>query len=301
MTQHWQFGTRADGQPISAHRLKSESGYEAIILDQGAILQSLHLPNGQNIALGFEDWEDYENDPGYIGRIIGPNANRIANAQFQIDDVQYHLVANDGIHNLHSGPKGFDTQLWDVALTKTGLRLKLDSPKEIHGFLGTVKAVLNISLIENKLRIEMEATSDRRTPLNLTWHPYWNLSTNPRIDGNDLLVDAEALTELENCQTLPVNGTRYDFRKALPIGSVRLDNNYSKVKSARLSAGHTSITVTSSLPDMQICTGDALVRPRTGIAIEPQFRPNDVNFAQESLLRPGEIFSHWIEYRIDTI
>ena len=301
MTQHWQFGIRADGQPVSAHRLNSESGFQAVVLDQGAILQSFHLPDGQNICLGFEDWESYETDSGYIGRIIGPNANRIVNAKFGIDEDQFHLLANDGVHNLHSGPNGFDTQLWDVALTETGLRLELESPEELPGFPGTVKAALNISLVKNKLRLEMEAASDRPTPLNMTWHPYWNLSNTPRVDGHELLVDAETHSELENDKALQVKNTRYDFRKALPLGSVQLDSNYIDVNRAVLTARQTAMTVTSSLPDMQIYTGDSLSRPRTGIAIEPQFRPNDINFAQDSLLRPGETYNHWIEYCFDEI
>lgn len=301
MTQNWQFGIRADGQPISAYQLNSNLGFKAVILDQGAILQSFHLPDGRNITLGFEDWESYENDPSYIGRIIGPNANRIANAAFQIAEAKCHLFANDGVHNLHSGPKGFDTQLWDVARTESGLKLELTSPEELHGFPGAMKAVLNISLAKNKLRLEMEATSDRPTPLNMTWHPYWNLSGNTRIDGHDLRLEAETHTQFEKTQVFQVKDTRYDFQKALPLGSVQLDSNYNHVKSARLSAGHTEMTITSSLPDMQIYTGDALSRPRTGIAIEPQFRPNDINFAQESLLRPGETYHHWIEYCFDEI
>ena len=301
MTQHWQFGTRSDGRLIHAYRLRSDAGYAAVILNQGAILQSFFLPNGRNVTLGFDEWNSYESDTNYKGRIIGPNANRIANARFKIDDREHRLTANDGLHNLHSGPTGFDGEIWDAALTDRGLELKLDCPQARHGFPGKIRAALNISLIGNTLRFEMEATSNRPTPMNLTWHPYWNLSGETRIDGHDLEVNANLHTMMATPKTLPVSDTFRDFTSPRPLGSVRLDCSYDQVKSARLTAGQTAMTVTSSLPCLQVYTGDALPQSRAGIALEPQFRPNDINFAQDSLLRPGEIYRHWIEYRFDDI
>jgi len=147
----------------------------------------------------------------------------------------------------------------------------------------------------------MEATSNRPTPMNLTWHPYWNLSGETRIDGHDLEVNANLHTMMGTQKALPVSDTFRDFTSPRPLGSVRLDCSYDLVKSARLTAGQTAMTVTSSLPCLQVYSGDALPQSRAGIALEPQFRPNDINFAQDSLLRPGEIYRHWIEYRFDDI
>lgn len=301
MTTSWQFGTRADGQPILAYKLTSESGFQAVILNQGAILQSFHLPNGRNITLGFDTWQAYENDASYVGRLIGPNANRIAGAQFQIDGEMFSLVANDGANNLHGGPQGFDEQIWDIIQTDTGIRLELQTTGGQNGFPGTTKAILDISLVQNKLRLEMEVKSDRPTPMNLTWHPYWNLGNDARIDGHDLCVDSETHTKLHTENPLFVKNTWRDFTRTLPLGSVQLDCSYKDVKFTKLTADQTTLTVTSSLPGLQVYTGDALPHPRTGIALEPQFRPNDINIAQDSLLRPGEIYSHWIEYCFDTL
>ena len=301
MTEHWQFGRQENGRPIHAYRLRSDSGFQAVILDQGAILQSFYLPDGKNVTLGFEDWNDYESDAAFKGRIIGPNANRIANAKFSIEGREHQLKANDGLHNLHSGPNGFDSEMWDTVQTDSGLRLELKSSEARHGFPGTIRAVLNISLVENTLRLDMEATTDRSTPMNLTWHPYWNLSETTRIDGHNLKIEAETHTKLEVQEPLRVKDTFRDFSVARPLGSVKLDSSYENAKSARLTAGATAITVTSSLPNLQVYTGDSLPRARAGIALEPQYRPNDINFAQDSLLHPGETYRHWIEYRFDKI
>lgn len=298
MTRNWKFGEVADGTDVRAFELTSESGCRAVILNYGAILQSFHLPDGRNVALGFKDWDEYETDESYIGRIIGPNANRILGSKFQIDGDEIRLTANEGPNHLHGGFNGFHTQLWTTQPTDTGLTLKLNSPDGFHEFPGAMDVTLNMSLKRNSLKLDMRASSDKATPMNLTWHPYWNLSGN-RIDGHNLLVDSETHSRPETRESFPVKNTRFDFRSPLPLGSVELDANYRSVKQAILTSGDTQMRVTSSLPDMQVYSGDALPTPRSGIALEPQYRPNDMNFDQDSLLRPGQIYQHWIEYSFE--
>jgi len=293
------FGTRSNGQIIRAFELESDQGFRAVVLDQGAILNALYLPDGRNVALGFENWDQYETDAGYIGRIIGRNANRIVDARFQIDSESFKLDPNDTPHNLHSGPNGFDAQTWEVERTQNELVLRHSSPDGHDGFPGEVDTELKISLRSNCLRLDMEAITSKPTAINLTWHPYWNLSSQARIDGHDLEVKSDHRTDLQSQDPMPLEQTRFDFRQSLPIGSVKIDDNYTSVSSATLATIDTRLHVTSSLPDMQIYTGDNLQQPRSGIAMEPQIRPNDINHDQASLLRPGEIYQHWIEYHFE--
>jgi len=296
----WRFGENNNGDIISAYQIGSDMGFQAVILNLGATLQSFRLPNGQNITLGFDTPEGYETDKNYIGRLIGPNTNRIARGKYEIDGTTYLLPNNDGAYNLHSGPFGFDTQIWSVERVKAGLILRYTSLHGENGFPGNVTVELKISLLQNRLRLDMEAETDRATPMNLTWHPYWNLSSIKKIDGHDLHIESNSITNLDSFDETPVIDSRYDFRAPLPLGSVQLDSNYKNVKRLRLRSQHTTMTVTSSLPDMQVYTGEGLPQPREGVAIEPQFRPNDINFAQSSLLRPGGFYSHWIEYCFET-
>ena len=297
---HRKFGVRADGETVTAHEISSRSGLKAVILNQGAILQALYLPDGRNVTLGFEDWEGYAADQTYKGRLIGRNANRIIGAKFQIASQTSTLMANDGRNNLHSGPRGLDTQLWDVASKDNGLQLKHVSPDGHDGFPGEVEVSLRVSLHETTLRLEIEAKTSQLTPVNPTWHPYWNLAGTNHIDSHDLRIESDQITELETARIIDVRDTRFDFQRARPIGSVQLDANYNHANSVTLTSNDTQLRVTSSLPDMQIYTGDHLPQPRNGIAIEPQFRPNDINLSQESLLSPREIYRHWIEYQFAT-
>ncbi len=295
------FGTTTEGQTVSAFELTGKQGLRASILNYGATLQALYLPDGRNIVLGHEAIESYLLDTAYLGRIIGRNANRITPSTFEIGGERFPLTPTDAETNLHSGPLGFDSQVWSTSIDDDTLVLRHTSPDGDQGFPGELNVTLRISVDDMSLRLEMEAETTRPTPVNMTWHPYWNLLGQGRVDGHTLSVDSSHTTQLECAQPISVNGTRFDFRNEIPLGSLRMDENYVKVGDARLSANGTTLKVSSSLPDLQIYTGDGLPNSRSGIALESQFRPNDINFAQDSLLQPGEKYRHWIEYNIESI
>lgn len=296
MISEWIFGTTIDGGDVTAFELVEKGGLKAVILTQGAILQSLYLPDGRNVVLGHETLEGYIEDRSYLGQIIGRNANRVVGSQFEIDGIIYPLFANDGENNLHSGPEGFGRQNWRAEQDDNALILRHVSPDGDQGFPGSVNVELRISVRGMSLRLEMTASTTKPCPVNLTWHPYWNLIGEGRIDGHDLSVSSDYRTNLELEGTIPVRNTRFDFRTPLPLGHVEIDHNYADVDKATLSAQDTTMTLTSSLPDMQVYTGDNLSNARSGVALEPQFRPNDINLNQDCLLRPGEVYHHWIEY-----
>jgi len=65
------FGELPDGQIINAYRLHAPNKMTAAILNYGATLQSLCLPNGQDIVLGFDSLNDYLSPHPYFGTAIG--------------------------------------------------------------------------------------------------------------------------------------------------------------------------------------------------------------------------------------
>ncbi len=301
MINEWNFGTTPDGQDVRAIEIGDADGIRATVLNYGATLHTLHLPNGRNVVLNLDSMNAYLSDEAYHGRIIGRNANRITDASFEIGTETFQLTANDGTNNLHGGPEGFEAKLWRVTQEDQALILRLNSPDGDQGFPGQVDVTLRVTVNDMTLRLEMEAITTRPTPLNMTWHPYWNLLGKGRIDGHNLHVMAAHLTALEAPVPLPVANTRFDFQTELPIGSVEIDKNYAKAAKTVLSVHDTRLIVTSSLPDIQICTAEHLTIPRAGIALEPQFQPNDIKFKQDSLLSPGEVYRHWIEYEFQSL
>src|SRR6218665_1413306 len=109
------FGTTPAGETVTEYTLTNQRGSIAKIINLGGIITELHVQdkNGKlgDVALGFDTLEPYLDIGPYFGALIGRVGNRIANAQFTLDGVVYHLAANNGPNNLHGGPIGFDKKV----------------------------------------------------------------------------------------------------------------------------------------------------------------------------------------------
>ncbi|MDQ0349217.1 aldose epimerase family protein [Ancylobacter vacuolatus] len=239
------FGTLPDGTEIQRFRLLGEAGFEVAVLDLGAIVQALHVPdrNGRlaDIVLGHDAPGAYLDEPRFFGAAVGRYANRIAGGRFALDGVGYRVPANDGDHALHGGPQGFDKRVWKLAELFEGeapsLRLSLISPEGDQGFPGTLDASVTYTLSGAcELTIAFEATTDAPTLVNLTHHGYFNLGGVQA--GGDVL---DHLLTIHADDYLPVDaaaiplgrpehvqGTPFDFCTPRPIG-------------ARIREGHTQL------------------------------------------------------------
>ncbi|KAK5396722.1 hypothetical protein LTR06_011583, partial [Exophiala xenobiotica] len=89
--------------------MSSESNFS--FLPQGAIIQEFKVA-GHNIVLGFSRPEPYAESPFY-GETIGRVANRIKNAEFNLNGKTYKLAANNAPNSLHGGSKGWGKKQFD--------------------------------------------------------------------------------------------------------------------------------------------------------------------------------------------
>ena len=67
----------AEGRPVKRLTL-SEQGYRISLLNYGATLQSLVLPNGLDVCLGYDALADYQKRDGCLGATIGRYANPVS-------------------------------------------------------------------------------------------------------------------------------------------------------------------------------------------------------------------------------
>ena len=228
------FGT-LDSKPVSLYTLRNKNGLVAKISDYGGIVTELYTPDRDgkmaDVVLGFETLDGYVAGSPYFGAMVGRVGNRIAGGRFTLDGKQYQLATNNGPNHLHGGVKGFDKVVWNAApmMDSNGPALKLTySAKDgEENYPGNLDVTVVYTLTNhNELAIEITATADAATPVNIVHHTYWNLAGHDAGDilGHELKLGAATYTPTD--KTLiptgaidPVAGTAFDFRKAKAIGA----------------------------------------------------------------------------------
>ena len=223
-----------DGKPVHLWTLKNGKGMEAEITDYGTIIVSLKVPDAKgnvaDVVLGRESAADYVARTQYFGCTAGRCANRIAGGKFSIDGKQYTLATNNGANHLHGGVKGFDKVVWsgEGALTEKGPQVTFTyrSKDGEEGYPGNVdvKVVYTLTTM-NELVVNMSATTDAPTCVNLAHHSYWNLAGHGSgsILGHELMLPAAKFTPVDATlittgEIVPVAGTPLDFTTMKPIG-----------------------------------------------------------------------------------
>lgn len=224
------FGQTRDGIEIYKYWIENSNGMKAGIINYGAILVNLVVPDKkgkeEDVVLGYDSLEPYFDNGCFFGATVGPNANRIKGASFVIDGKRYQLDANDGENNLHSHRDlGYHKRIWEVEEGDMALALSLTDADGNMGFPGNKKVKVTYSLTEdNELKIHYEADSDKNTIINMTNHTYFNLAgQKEKIYDHVLELKASAYTPvvkgaIPTGEIAPVAGTPFDFTKAKRIG-----------------------------------------------------------------------------------
>ena len=197
--------------------IKIKNGrYEALILDQGAILCSFSV-DGHDVVLGFENIEDNIESDSYLGQIVGPYANRICDAVYSDENGEHRVEKNDGKNHLHSGNRNYGWKTWGVKeTTESSVTLTLSSP-ESYGYPGNQEVCVKYSLsLEGVLRLDYSIKGDKKCPLNPTNHAFFNLSGSGDIRDTVVTMDADEYLEVDSTliptEIKSVESTDFDFR-----------------------------------------------------------------------------------------
>lgn len=229
------FGKTAEGQSVDLYVLTNKDGMEVAITNYGGAVVSLKVPDRKrqvaDVVLGYDSLDGYVNDKAYFGALIGRYGNRIAHGQFTLDGVTYKLAKNNGDNTLHGGTRGFNKAVWSAkdisSKAAQALQLNYLSKEGEEGYPGNLNVQVVYSLTDaNELKIEYNATTDKKTVLNLTNHSYFNLAGqgNGDILGHQLMIAADRFTPVDaglipTGELRSVAGTPFDFRSKTAIGA----------------------------------------------------------------------------------
>ncbi|MCK5271883.1 MAG: galactose mutarotase [Sedimentisphaerales bacterium] len=290
------FGRTPEGKEVTIFTLVNVNGLKARIIDYGAILVSLEVPDRDgelaDVTLGFDSLDGYAGkDNPYFGTTTGRYANRIAKGKFTLDGVEYKLAVNFGENHLHGGIKGFDKVMWQgrqfQADEATGVEFTYLSKDGEEGYPGNLSCTVTYTLTDsNELKISYKGQTDKPTVVNLTNHSYFNLAGAGSGDilAHELMINADRFTALDK-ETIPTGELRsvkdspMDFTKPMTIGS-RIaevpggyDHNYvlntsekSPVLAARVfeSTSGRVLEIYTTEPGVQLYTGNFLDGSLTG-------------------------------------
>ncbi len=331
------FEKAIDGRQTHLYVLKNKSGMEAAITNYGGHLVALMVPGKAgkltDVVIGFDNIDKYKKAlSAYYGATVGRYGNRIAKGHFVLDGKRYDLDINNKPNSLHGGKKGFNDVIWDARLVNDStLALSYLSKDMEEGYPGNLTCKVTYELTgENALKISYEASTDKKTVVNLTNHSYFNLNGigSGSILDHVLQFKADKYTPID-ANSIPtgqlpsVKGTPFDFTKPVIIGS-RMNTNDEQLKNgkgydhnfvlnkhdistpvATITGDKTGITmkVFTDQPGLQFYSGNFMKGDntilggqkdayRTGFAMETQHFPDSPNQPQfpSTELKPGDVY-----------
>jgi aldose 1-epimerase len=317
------YGTTAKGEKVDSYKLKNQNGMEVDIITFGGRITDLKVPNkdgvSENVVIGFDNLAQYEKENPFFGALIGRYGNRIAKGN--LDEKEYQLAINNAPNALHGGPQGYFNVVWKADEAKSGdsatLKLSYLSKDMEEGYPGNLKVIVTYTLTnDNQLEVLYEATTDKKTVVNLTQHSYFNLSGDftKTILDHELTLNADKIVPVD-ATLIPtgklddVANTPFDFRTPKLIGkdieakNEQLErgkgydhcwvlNNPEKGKTVIAKVYHAAsgrvMEVTTDEPGIQFYSGNfldgTLPNPkggtyahRTGLCLETEHYPDSPN------------------------
>lgn len=217
------FGKLPTGEEIFTYTVEnSEASLK--VMNFGATIVSFK-PYGVDIVAGFDDFKDYFEDRSCHGAIVGRVANRILDAELNIDGAIHMLSANQLGNCLHGGFEGFSRKFWELAeWDERSLTFSYYSPDGEEGFPEGVLTKVSYILDGATLIIKYDARPEGRTAIALTNHAFFNLDGfGETVYDTKARIYAETYSEV-NDRGVPsglhpsVKGTVYDFSYEKPFG-----------------------------------------------------------------------------------
>lgn len=297
------FVSEVEGKPTALYVLKNKNGAEACITNYGGRLVSVMVPdkNGKmtDVVLGYDNIGQYVQSDGNYGALIGRYGNRINQGKFTLDDIEYTLPQNNGAHCLHGGPQGYHARMWDAKqLNDQALELTYLSKDGEAGFPGNLDIKVTYTLTDdNAVGIKYEATTDKKTVVNLTNHSYFNLSGVPGSDVLDQLVmiNADNYTPVDST-LIPVgissvDGTPLDLRTPVAIGK-QINDPFQQLQFGR---GYDLNWVLNTNGDKNVLAAKAY-SPTSGIALEVYTNEPGIQFYTGNFMDGKDTGKHGVLY-----
>jgi len=274
------FQTTVNGKNTDLFILKNSHGSEVAVTNYGGALVAIMVPdrdgNFANVIQGHDNIQDVINSPEpFLSTLIGRYGNRIKEGRFQLNGKEYNLAINNGPNALHGGPTGFHARVWDAnQVSDHAVVLKYVSSYLEEGYTGELIVWVAYSLTEDdELVIKYQATTNKKTIINLTHHGFFSLAgiadPTPTIENLECEINADFYLPIdENSiptgEILKVAGTPFDFRTPKVVGKdIDADN-----EQIRNGAGYDHCFVLNKKEEGELSFAARVFEPVSGRTME---------------------------------
>ena len=267
------FGKTKDGKTVTAFDLRNENGMSVTLLDYGATVQIINVPDRDgkqiDVSLGYDDLTSYEDGGCFYGAVVGRYANRIGNARFVLDGREYQLSHSKRESNHLHGV--FGKRLFESSVDGDGVTMRYFSPDMEEGFPGDLRLEVRYVLRDdNALEINYKAETNAPTVVNLTNHTYFNLNgqDGSTVFDHKVRLNSSFFTEYADsfAQTgriISVENTPLDFRTEQTLGA-RFNDDYRQL---RICTGYDHNMIVDG-KDGKLKSIGAVRSEKTGILLE---------------------------------
>ena len=278
------FEANIEGKRTHLYTLSNSKGMEVCLTNFGARIVSIMVPDRRgtlrDVVLGYDNiaqYADYQHFGSDFGAAIGRYANRINQGRIVVDGKTVQLPRNNYGHCLHGGFTGWQYQVYDgQQLNDSTVEMSLVSPDGDNGFPGTVRATVRYTLTaDNAIDIRYEATTDKKTVINMTNHSYFNLNGNPsqHCENQLLYINADRYTPADTTymptgQMLKVAGTPMDFRKPTPLSKNINNQRFAMTRNAHGFDHNWCLNTWHNGQPDESTVAASLYSPKTGIMLQ---------------------------------
>lgn len=216
---------------VTYYTIGNRDGARVVLSTLGAGVVSMVVPDGDgelaDVVIGYPAPDCYCHDDPNAGKMLGRYANRIARGVFALDGTEYHLDCNCGPNALHGGREGFANKIWQSRIVAdNAVEFTLVSPDGDEGYPGELTVSVRYTWHpECVLQLDIAATADKPTVLNLSNHCYFNLDGHGSgsVLGHSLQLSASHFLATDESlaptgELTAVEGTPMDFSSAKTLG-----------------------------------------------------------------------------------
>lgn len=311
-------GFNAEGEVILRYSLMNNSGMKVTLLNIGAAVESIYLPEKGFMTLTYPSYRDYLNDALLMGKCVGRAAGRIAKSRFTIDDSSYKLSSNEGTTHLNGGVHSFGAKLWQGRTEKEMVVFSYVSAANEEGYPAELGVEVGYTLSDDgTLGVTVMGEADGDTIANIAPYIYFCIG-----EKMELKINAEEYLPLNN-KRLPVGGvkgvegTEFDFRDYANVNGVYDDywmidqkESVNRICSLRSVKSGVEMDICSSQPalffnncsEIEGCGVDKNgedLRDGCAVLLVPMAVSDET--LNHLILRVGQTYQHHTTYHFKTI